>query len=427
MGTARPIREGCVTGVKNGVADIATPELKFALENGIIDMSYVKAQVEIMRREKILKQHKYAITAGKDGYYYTYLPDPEKGRRLFKRRTREGIEDVVVEYYKKTANAPITFKEVYNEWRTYKDQMVEDNTIVRYKSDYKRYFEKSKFINMPISGLTEDDISVFIKNTITELSLPKKSTKTLFGYLHNTFLFACRHHYIDVDPMQFLEPKDFYQYCTESKRAKKEQIINTHDWEILQKQFQDDHRKNPAYIPTYAVELAALTGMRVGEISALTWDCVFDEYILINKSEKYNRNTKEYYISDTKNKKSRMFPVTPEIEKLLQQIKKVELQNGFLSEFVFSNKSGRIHVNVISSCIKNKCRQLGITEKGIHAYRKTLNSKMRRDGVSSTVAASLLGHSKEVNDAYYTFDVADLNMKKSIIGKINAEEAIVGA
>ena len=37
----------------------------------------------------------------------------------------------------------------------------------------------------------------------------------------------------------------------------------------LQYRFQKDHEKKPNYIPTYAIEFASLTGMRVGEISAL--------------------------------------------------------------------------------------------------------------------------------------------------------------
>ena len=66
-------------------------------------------------------------------------------------------------------------------------------------------------------------------------------------------------------------------------------------------------------------------------------------------------------------------------------------------------------------------KQVGIDEKGIHAYRKTLNSKMRCDGVSSTVAASLLGHTKEVNEQYYTFDITSLREKADIITRLSRE------
>lgn len=97
----------------------------------------------------------------------------------------------------------------------------------------------------------------------------------------------------------------------------------------------------------------------------------------------------------------------------------IQLQNGYIGEFVFSNENGRIHAPVISSCSKNKCRQIGITEKGIHAYRRTVNSKMKCNGVSTTVAASLLGHTEEVNERYYTFDVTNLAEKADIVSKVN--------
>ena len=46
---------------------------------------------------------------------------------------------------------------------------------------------------------------------------------------------------------------------------------------------------------------------------------------------------------------------------------------------------------------------------------------MRCDGVSATVAASLLGHTKEVNEQYYTFDVSTIGQKAGILSKINAK------
>lgn len=189
----------------------------------------------------------------------------------------------------------------------------------------------------------------------------------------------------------------------------------------LYEQFNEDYKTQPEYIPTYAVHLATLTGMRVGELSALTWDCITDEHILINKSEKYDRLTKEYFIDKTKTGKDRFFPLTPQIRDLLDRVKKVEMQNGFICEWIFADKNGRIHAPVISSCAKNKCRQLGISEKGIHTHRRTVNSKMRCNGVSAVVASALLGNNVQVNDECYTYDATSLDEKREIVSKINAE------
>ena len=195
--------------------------------------------------------------------------------------------------------------------------------------------------------------------------------------------------------------------------------------QMLYDSFQESYQNRPEYIPTYAVHFASLTGMRVGEIAALTWSSVQDGYIIVDKSEKYNRMTKEFFIDKTKNGKDRIFPITDEIRKLLESVKKAEIKHGYISEWVFANENGRINAPTISSCTRNKCKQLGIPEKGIHAYRRTLNSKMRCEGVSSTVAAALLGHTAEVNEKYYTFDISNIEEKTKIISKVNAEMLMV--
>ena len=177
-------------------------------------------------------------------------------------------------------------------------------------------------------------------------------------------------------------------------------------------------------MPNYAVEFASLTGMRVGEIVALKWEDIHTEgklsYFVINKSEKYNRKTKEYFIDKTKNKKIRKFPIDDKIKRFLFEVKKVQFKYGFYGEWVFANEEGRRHAPVVSSCIKNKCRQLNITEKGIHAFRKTLNSELRCSGVSEVVASALLGHSPQVNREYYTFDTSSMQDKTEIIARIHA-------
>ena len=63
--------------------------LKYALEHGMIDMSYVQEQIQMEKRKELLRKHPYEIWEGKDGKWYTYLPDENKGRKLKKRKTQE--------------------------------------------------------------------------------------------------------------------------------------------------------------------------------------------------------------------------------------------------------------------------------------------------------------------------------------------------
>ena len=411
------------TNIKN----LSTEDmLKLALDMDIIDMASVEEKIEMKQRSRILKQHPYSIWEGKNGYWYTYFqPDEECKRKLVKKKTQKDLEDMLVKLYCGTdEKRNITFGEMYYKWREMQDKLVSDNTISKYDTDYQRYFANQEFTNLEIERITEETVKVFICKTVKEQTLCKKACKTLFGYVKNVIKSALINKVLYENPIEYLEAKQFYKYCTEKKKSPEQRVVSDFDMKRLYERFQKDYDRKPDYIPTYAVELATLTGMRVGELSALKWEDIHETYIFISKSEKYNRIEKKYYIDQTKNKEDRKFPVSEEIRNLLDRVKKAEIRSGYVCEWVFANQNGRIHAPVISSCLKNKCRQIGMEEKGIHAFRRTVNSKMRCSGVPATVAASLLGHTEEVNENYYTYDVSSFAEKQRIVEQIN--RSVVG-
>ena len=48
--------------------------LQYALEHGMINVSYVQEQIEMNKRKEMLEKHPYAIWKGKDGKWRTYFP-----------------------------------------------------------------------------------------------------------------------------------------------------------------------------------------------------------------------------------------------------------------------------------------------------------------------------------------------------------------
>ena len=200
-----------------------------------------------------------------------------------------------------------------------------------------------------------------------------------------------------------------------------ERTVNDNDLEKLIQELHNSQIKKPQYIPSYAVELAIYTGMRVGEISGLRWEniCRDKGYILINTSEKFNEKKKIWYTEGTKTGKERRFPLSDEIISLLERTKKAEMKYGYVGEFVFQNEKGRVNTRSISHCIRYRCKKAGIEEKCIHAVRRTFNSKMKMAGASSAVAASLLGHSERVNESNYTYDISQMEYKREIVSEIS--------
>ena len=397
-----------------------------AIKHGIINEAYVRECIENMKREEILQNHSYKITQGKDGNWRTYVKDSTKpsGCRLIKKSTEKKLQDELVKYYGEQKNKALTFKDVYFQWREVQEKLVTDNTAYKYDTDYNRFLKDSAFEQLPIARITEDIIKVFFHDSIKQNNLTKGAFKKLYGYVNNTFAKAYREKIIIENPMIHFVCKQFYTYCEEVDKPIEKQIFSEEEENLILEKLHSEYVSKPNYMPNYAVEFASLTGMRVGEIVALKWEDIHTEgklsYFVINKSEKYNRKTKEYFIDKTKNKKIRKFPIDDKIKRFLFEVKKVQFKYGFYGEWVFANEEGRIHAPVVSSCIKNKCRQLNITERGIHAFRKTLNSELRCSGVSEVVASALLGHSPQVNREYYTFDTSSMKDKTEIIARIHA-------
>lgn len=397
--------------------------LKYAVEHGMIDAALVQEKIEMQKRKELLEKHPYKIWEGKDGYWRTYIPDGN-GRKLIKKKEQKDIEKVVIKYWKTKSIS--LFSDRFLVWIDRQKKCGRtDNTIDKYESDYKRFFHGDKIENMPIQEITEEDLSEFIKRILTQKEIPYRALKSMFGYMNGIFEKSKIDKLIVENPCKYVDLPLFRQYCTEKNpKTAKERTVSNEQKKVLINKIHLNNEKADN-IARYAVELSVYTGMRVGELSGLKWEDVdFENKILIIiHSEKYNRKTGEYYISTTKNDKIRTFPITDEIKDVLERVKKCELINGWLSEFVFSDSNGRVHTRRISCCARNMTMTKEFDHtKSIHALRRTLNSNLRCNGVSSTVAASLLGHTKEVNENNYTYDITSIADKAEIVelaGKIS--------
>jgi integrase len=117
-------------------------------------------------------------------------------------------------------------------------------------------------------------------------------------------------------------------------------------------------------------------GQRLGEILNLTWDRV-----------DLHRGIITLRALDTKTKKPRQVPMTPQVKASLVELSKVR---DIAHKHVFVYQ--RNPVGEDKTAFKTACRKAGIENLRFHDLRHCAATNLRRAGVDTTTAMQIIGH-----------------------------------
>lgn len=160
------------------------------------------------------------------------------------------------------------------------------------------------------------------------------------------------------------------------------------------------------------ITIGYYTGMRKGEIVALTWDHVDLAARMIRLEAE-----------DTKDREARSIPICDELYKYLKSLP-TRIQDTGKDNHIFQFKGQPIKGDIRDG-LKNACKEAKIKYgrfvKGgfiFHDLRHTFNTNMRKAGVQESVIMAITGHStREMFDRYNTVDEEDT---KSALRKLES-------
>ena len=299
----------------------------------MIDLGTIQKQIDMQKRKELLSTHPYAVWEGKNGKWYTYLPDDEKGRTLKKRSSQKGIEDLIVDYYEKLQELH-TIEDVFNDWINTKLEFgeIQKQTYDRYKTDYIRFFDNEYISKRDIGLVTTEELETFIKKTIREKKLTNKAYSGFRLIIIGIFKHAKKKKYSDISITQFFGDIDISSKSFSKKVVNDEDSVFT-DAEVSR--ISTYISENPTIV-NLGIMLAFQTGLRVGELAALKYSDVKGNILNVNKTEIRYRGPDNKYVFEIRESAktdagNREVILSSDALKTISEIKK---QNPF-GEFMF--------------------------------------------------------------------------------------------
>lgn len=381
--------------------------LKYAVENGMIDLSYVQEQMEMGQRKDLLEKHPYKIWQGKDGKWYTYTPDDsmQRGRRLVKKADRTALEDAIVDYWKRMGEVH-TLKSTFYEWADEKLKYgeIEKNTYDRYETDFHRFFS-GDFGNADIKNVTEEALEDFIKRTINEKQLTSKAYSGMRTLIIGIFKYAKKHKYSKISIYTFFGDLSLSKKIFAKKiRCAEKEVFTEQEIRLIVRHINGRELK----ARELGILLAIYTGMRPGELSALKPSDIrkSDRTIHVQRSEVRYKGDGGKTVIDVRN-----FPKSDAgdrylllSDKAFEVVKKILRLNPF-GEYLFQDEKTckRITENGFNHKLSRICSEVDIPIRTMHKLRKTYGTALIDHGVDDSIITEQMGHAdiKTTRQYYY--------------------------
>ena len=407
-------------------------ELKFLVDNGMIDLDDVRSMIEMNERKEKLakfgKSPKQYTSGVYEGQWYIKIPDPTKkgkvqdARKTVRKATKKECEDVILEYLAQFEDNP-TIEDLFTEWndRRLELKKIGKSSHTRHIQCFKRHY--SEFGKQRIKELKGEDIVDFLEEQIPLHNLSSKAFALLKSITKGTLKYAKKKKYIIWSPETVLADLDVSD--TQFAKTIKEDYEEVFNEEETAKML--SYCTTNLNMRSAAVVLMFVSGVRVGEVVTIKHEDInyFNNTVFVRRTEtRYKVNGKDVYdvneYPKTKNGVRKV--VVPSSYKWLLRYL---FENSKEHDYVFTENGKRLTTLLIRKQTYKICKKVGVYKKSPHKIRATYDTILLDSGVDKRTVKDQMGHADiAVSEKNYHRNRKSIETKQGIIDAIPEFQAI---
>lgn len=397
----------------SNVGDHTLAVLQYLIDSGKLDLGNAEEEMKKAQLEQILLMHPFKIYQGSDGNWYTYIRDekrPEKRKRIVK-TTLKKVHEALYEHYtgndEATKLRSYTVESLYPRWLEYKSlHTTASSYITRLKSDWRRYYEGTAIVKVPIVDLKKLQLDEWIHALIREKDVTQKQFSNFTTIMNQVLDYAVDLEIIDDNPFRKVRVDGRHLFRQERKKDSSTQVFSRdEEQELKELAWVDYQKRTKKYVLSpLAVLFQFETGVRIGELCVLRFEDVHGDYIRVQRM--FRRDNREVVQHTKGSYGDRDVILTQEAKHIIDTCRTYRLEHGLPDEgYIFSVDKEPCSYYAISDLYRKYCRKMGIPMKSSHKARKTVISALIDGNVNINSVREMAGHRDErTTYANYVYD-----------------------